>query len=312
MTLVYYTRRSHKERYTTTTHARDYTNWVHAGSVTPDELESLAHTYQLDPNIIRDVRDLHELPRIEYGVHGTIYLFLRVPHATRHAAAQTAPLLLVITPNVLFTLAHGDAFHANEFAEHAATIGATTPQQLALFVYARVVSDYEELVHKTAHIIHDTGARLRSHEVTNQDFVRFVTIEDNLNEYTTNLDGLKALTQHMRENRRDLFSGSDLEMVDDIALHIQQLLVAIASQRQSVDSIRNAYTTIANNTLNQRMKTLTVLTVLIALPNVFYGMYGMNVTLPFADEPWAYAAVVVFTIIIILVVYALARRFKIF
>jgi Mg2+ and Co2+ transporter CorA len=60
------------------------------------------------------------------------------------------------------------------------------------------------------------------------------------------------------------------------------------------------------------MKTLTVLTILIALPNVFYGMYGMNVSLPFADQPWAYAVVVLFTFVLIIAVYLLARRFRIF
>jgi hypothetical protein len=34
--------------------------------------------------------------------------------------------------------------------------------------------------------------------------------------------------------------------------------------------------------------------------------------LPFADQPWAYALVVAFTIVVIFVVYWLARRFKIF
>jgi magnesium transporter len=60
------------------------------------------------------------------------------------------------------------------------------------------------------------------------------------------------------------------------------------------------------------MKTLTVFTVLIALPNVFYGMYGMNVNLPFKDAPWAFSAVVGFTIFLLLVVYLTAKRLRIF
>ena len=60
------------------------------------------------------------------------------------------------------------------------------------------------------------------------------------------------------------------------------------------------------------MKTLTVLTVLIALPNVFYGMYGMNVPLPFEKEPWAYGAIVLFTVLLIFLVYSLAKRFRVF
>ena len=86
----------------------------------------------------------------------------------------------------------------------------------------------------------------------------------------------------------------------------------LSSHSQSVESIRNAYSTVANNALNQRMKTLTVFTVLIALPNVFYGMYGMNVVLPYADSSWAYAVIVSFTIILLLAVYLLGKRLRIF
>ena len=60
------------------------------------------------------------------------------------------------------------------------------------------------------------------------------------------------------------------------------------------------------------MKTLTVLTLLVALPNVFYGMYGMNVALPFAEEPWAYGFVVLFTILVVIAVFVLAKKKGVF
>jgi magnesium transporter len=61
-----------------------------------------------------------------------------------------------------------------------------------------------------------------------------------------------------------------------------------------------------------RMKTLTMLTVLIALPNVFYGMYGMNIDLPFQHEPWAYAALMGFTITVLVVIAYVAFRKRFF
>ena len=79
----------------------------------------------------------------------------------------------------------------------------------------------------------------------------------------------------------------------------------------AINSIRNAYTTISNNQLNRRMKSLTLLTLLVALPNVFYGMFGMNVALPFADEPWAYAVITGFTLLIVSLAYLIMRRLRI-
>jgi len=119
--------------------------------------------------------------------------------------------------------------------------------------------------------------------------------------------------QVVAERLKDLLRETqDTEAVEDILLYIKQLLVTIKSHTQRITSIRNAYSTIANNVLNRRIKTLTVLTLLIALPNVFYGMYGMNVPLPFQEEAWAYAAIIGLTVGIVLLVLGLVKKRGIF
>lgn len=310
--LSYYAKRSKGEGFYTTTTPREYTTWVHGDAVTQDELNKLATRYNLTANIIRDVRDANELPRIEYSADGHLYLFLRVPRMCKSGEVTTSPLLTIVRGGLFFTLAKESSFRPEKIIKKDYTRFVTTSTHLALLTIAAVVTEYETLIRKTTNRIHDISQRLKTHEVTNRDFIYFVTIEDNLNEYVMNLDGMQMLARHLYEDRHGAFTVGNKEMIDDILLHMQQLSVTVASQRQSITSIRDAYSTVSNNSLNQRMKTLTVLTVLIALPNVFYGMYGMNVALPFADEPWAYAAVVLFTFVIIFVVYGLAKRFRVF
>lgn len=309
--LTYYAKRSGGEGFQATAQPREYTSWVHGSAVTQAELSELVEQYGLAANIVRDVRDQDELPRIEYGDENSMYIFLRTPHINQQQEVRTTPLLVVAKKAKFFTLARGTSFRPEIVIERVSQQPASA-SQLTLVTVAAVINEYERLIRKTGRLVYDVGQRLKTQEVTNRDFVEFVTIEDNLNECSTSLDAIQALMQHLHENRRGIFKPHDIEMIDDLTLHIRQLLVAVASQVQSVRSIREANRTIANNSLNQRMKTLTVLTVLIALPNVFYGMYGMNVALPFAEQPWAYTVIVIFTFLIIFAVYGLARRLKIF
>jgi magnesium transporter len=286
--------------------------WAHAEQPTDEELKTLTDEYALDPNIVRDLRDMHELPRMEYG-NQQLYVFLRTVQRTKHGEVLSTPLLAVVTPKSFVTLAVSNALTERKIidASHA-TIKTSDLGSLLLSVFAAVSSDYEFQIHRTGKYIKDIGHRLRTHEVNNADFVHFVTIEDNLNEYSLNLTGMLAVAERLRDNKHQQFSSKDTEALEDVILHIRQLISTVGSHSQSITSIRNAYSTIANNTLNQRMKTLTVLTVLITLPNVFYGMYGMNITLPFAEEPWAYGVIVGFTIFLIFLVYTLAKRFRVF
>lgn len=305
--LKYYVRRSEREGFDQVTTPPKGQVWVHGDSVDEAELRTLAERYALDFNILRDVLDQHELPRVEQRDDG-LYVFVRTVHRGKHGRISTAPVLLVVKGTVFLNLSIAPAevrvrIDPLKLVDTHDTVG------LLLGTIAGVVSEYEALMQRTGRYIKDTSQRLRTHEVTNQDFVKFVTVEDNLNDYQMNLNSMLVVAQRLHEH---LPHGRDTEAVEDIMLYIRQLLVAITSHSQSINSIRNAYGTIANNVLNQRMKTLTVLTLLVALPNVFYGMYGMNITLPFQDAPWAYSAIVIFTFLLILLIYGVAKRLRLF
>jgi magnesium transporter len=308
--LSYYAKRSSGERFEKVKTPNGALVWVRGERFSSDDGDNLTKQFGLNRNILHDLTDSGELPHADF-VDGKEYIFVRVPERTKRGKVVTQPFLAVLDGSHFFSLSHGGMLVSPSVIEKTVR-SASNGASLLLATLAGVVSMYEEMTDHTSKIIQDTGQRLHTHEVTNQDFIHFVTVEDNLNQYQMNLEGLLAVTERLKENSHHLFGDQDQESLEDIVLHIHQLLVGVDTYFKSVESIRNAYTTIANNTLNARMKTLTVFTVLIALPNVFFGMYGMNVILPFADQPWAYAAITLFAIGLIAVVYLLAKRLRIF
>lgn len=305
--LKYYVKRSDGEAYQLVSTPPVENVWIHGEGVDETDLRLLSTTYGMNFNVLRDVLDVNELPRVESHDEG-LYVFVRTAQRGKHGQVVTTPVLLAVKGTVFANVSIA-SMTDYKLATPVLTAqqGATTTS-LLLGMFATVVSEYEELMQRTARYIFNTGRRLRTHEVTNQDFIAFVTVEDNLNEYRMNLSGMLVVAERLRETVQD---KGDKEALDDILLYIRQLLVSIERHNQTVTSIRNAYGTIANNVLNQRMKTLTVLTVMITLPNVFYGMYGMNVPLPFQGETWMYTNIVIFTVVITIAVYLLAKRFKV-
>ncbi|HJP81355.1 MAG TPA: CorA family divalent cation transporter [Candidatus Saccharimonadales bacterium] len=302
----YFIRRSRGEEFQAIASPPEGEVWIRGDHVDDADLQMLSKTYTLDINILRDVLDAHELPRVEKKNDGT-YVFVRTIQRDKHGRASTAPVLLAVRGSVFATLSSRETpSTASTHQSVAQHLDDSVGLLLATFV--SILSDYEFLMQHTAQNIHDTGRRLRSHEVTNDDFIRFVTVEDNLNEYKMNLAAMLVVAERLRTE----YGNGHTEAIDDILLYIRQLLVAIESYSQSVLSIRNAYGTIANNVLNMRMKTLTVLTVLIALPNVVYGMYGMNVGLPFQHEQWVYFVILLFSLAIVFLVFAIGRKRGIF
>lgn len=310
--LAYYAKRSQGEGFEKLNAPLEQAGvWVDGSNVSDGEIDSIIELYGLDSNVVYDVRDRGELPRVEYS-NDNAYVFLRLPRLSKAGHVLTLPILCVLSGESFITLTIGDSVAPDSVGLSTLPITTEHTDTLLLGVMAAIVSSFEEMIAHTARSITDTSNRLKTHDITNRDFIHFVTVEENLNHCHMNLDSTLSMVKRLRENKRESLGIESLEALDDIGLHVEQLLVSIKSHLGSVESIRNAYSTVANNTLNQRMKTLTVFTVLITLPNVFYGMYGMNVALPFGEEPWAYGAIVGLTVVIILTVFLVAKKLRMF
>lgn len=310
--LAYYAKRSPGEEFEQIGKPIEHGVWIDAQTVSDAEIDSLIGSHELDANIVYDVRDRGELPRVEYA-NGAAYVFLRIPRLTKSSHVTTLPLLCIVKPATFITMAIGEGVQPQTVAMSTLPITTEHTETLLVGVMASTVAAFEEMISHTSRSITDTANRLKTHEITNRDFIHFVTVEDNLTHCHMNLNSMLAMTKRLRENTRDTLSEQSLEAIDDISLHIQQLLVAITSYQSRVESIRNAYSTIANNGLNQRMKTLTVFTVLITLPNVFFGMLGMNMVLPLPiNQTWVFPTVLAATVIVILAVYLIGKRLRIF
>ncbi len=310
--IEYYKKHSIAEKFHQASHAGDDT-WVHLGAPTASEIEQVVEAYGLDAAIVNDVLDKNELSRSEFS-KGVQYVFMRPAMRTRAGEIKTRPFLAILHPKVFVTIATSMAVTTEAIAIVGDRSKITTAKRAGMLIATvnAIVSEYEKLLQHTDEYIGSIRKKLRMHEVGNKDFVHFVTIEDNLNEYQTCLRDTLTVVDRLRENSHGLFTAHEVELIEDTRLYIKQLLSAVESLMHTINSIRNAYSTIANNTLNQRMKILTALTVLIALPNVFYGMYGMNVPLPFQHEGWVYPIIVLFTFSVILLVYIIAKRYKVF
>lgn len=168
---------------------RSYTKtglWFHV----PDDqidLQVFADKHQLDFNIVSDVLDRQELPHYELN-EGIGYVFIRVPTASLLDDSATAPLLAVVKPKAFITLAPGVAFSPRKI-EPFLTSSTERPISVLTALIAAVLAEYEQKIRVFEGNIASARRHLHEHEVGNADFIKFVKIEANLNEYYSGLEG---------------------------------------------------------------------------------------------------------------------------
>jgi magnesium transporter len=287
-------------------------SWVHVSSPTEDETNYLAKQFKLDIGHITDALDPDEVPRIEKEGDLT-YIFVRYPHTGSDGELTTLPLLFVIGPELFVTVSQGKVSVFDKFMGGKMEFVTTGGENLLTMMLEEILEQYEQLINRVGRQIKNIRSRLKGQKISNQDFVNFVLVEDELNEF------LSAMMPVSGVMRRILRGGGQAGLislnhddVEDLLLNNEQSIENCKSHIKSIVSIREAYATISSNNLNQSMKVLTAATVFVTLPNVFYSMYGMNIDLPFQREPWAYIFVMFLSVGLPIAVLIWAKWRRIF
>jgi len=286
-------------------------SWVYVEAPTDDELEQLVEKFNLDPGILEDALDEDEMPRLEKEGDDS-YIFVRYAYKNAEAELVTMPLLFVFSDDLVITISLVPMPVVDKFLAGKVEFATTQRAKLVLQILHEIVEQYDNFINGTSKQIKLIRSRLRGHEISNQDFIDFVLIEDELNEFLAALMPTNATLRRLLRGRYIPLFEEDQDLIEDLLLNNEQSIEACSSNIKSIVNIREAYSSISSNNLNRTMKILTGATVLITLPNVLFGMYGMNINLPFQHQPWAYVFVALTSAFILLIAFIVGRAKRIF
>ena len=285
--------------------------WVYVEAPNDGEIKELVDKFGLTEGHLQDALDEDEMPRLEKEGEQS-YIYVRFAYRNDDGDIETAPLLFVFSGDIVITVSQIRLPALDSFLDGKINFATTQRAKLILLILQQIVDRYDAYISKTSKQIKLIRSRLRGHEISNQDFIDFVVIEDELNEFLSSLMPTNATLRRLLLGRYVPLFAEDQDIVEDLLLNNEQSIEACNSNMQSIIHIREAYTSIASNNLNRTIKVLTTLTVLIMLPSLFYGMYGMNIDLPFQHSHWAFFGLIVFTILVNILVVVVARRKRIF
>ena len=284
--------------------------WVYAENPTQTEIETLIKTHNLDEGLVADALDEDEMPRLERE-DDLVYVYVRAAIALPDGAFDTMPLLIVYGPDSVITISLRKLPHFAPFFASKLEFTTTQRTRFMLQILNQVTEQYNKYITTTSKQIKAIRNRLRGHEIRNKDFIDFVTIEDEINEFLAALLPASATLRRMKLGRSIALHEDDRDIIDDLELSITQSIETCRSNTKSIINIRQAYSSISSNNLNRSIKILTIVTVMITLPNIFFSMYGMNIELPFAHHPLAFTGLIALIGMVLVLAYALLKRMRV-
>ena len=117
---------------------------------------------------------------------------------------------------------------------------------------------------------------------------------------------LSFIKREQMENIKEIHMQTEVTLLEERMDTLESLVRAYNKYLSSLDTIIN------NNSsfqLNNIMKTLTELTVVLTIPTITYGFWGINLKLPFQGVPYGSLLVIVISLLIsVLVWYWLKKK----
>lgn len=75
-----------------------------------------------------------------------------------------------------------------------------------------------------------------------------------------------------------------------------------------INGMRHSYQSIISNKINETMRLMTIIMAIMATMTIITGFYGMNVSLPFERESYAYLIILGFMVVAAVITFLLARK----
>ena len=272
------------------------TTWIDARCVTSDDITILQTQYKVDPEHMLDILDPDELSRIEYNEDADYILtILRLPVFSPgdDISYFCKPLGIITYGKFFITICWTDCEVLRDFAANrikelslndfpAFTIRFLARADITFLRYLK------ELNRRATTIQNEV---LRS--VQNHELIQLLNIQKSLVYFTTSLKSNQLLLEKLRKTRLIKLDEEDQDWLDDVDIDNRQAMEMADTYTDIMAGMNDAFASVLSNNLNIVMKTMTGWNLVLMMPTVITGYFGINVPLPWMNSGWTGALAVI-------------------
>lgn len=283
--------------------------WVHASAPTEAERARLTEAYGVPASFLQHALDPDEVARLDREGDVTLVM-LRVPRvgAATGRPFRTVPLAVVLFERRVVTVTLADDAVMTRLGL-AADLAPERPARFVLQLLDHAAARYLADVRDIDRQVDAVEARLET-SLRNAEVLQLLSLQKGLVHFETALASNHILLERLQRDERLPKHPEDHELLEDVAVELRQASEMVSISADILSQTMDAFASIISNNLNGVMKLLTSLTLLIAIPTAVASFFGMNVKLPLATHPAAFELTVLLSLLVMLAVGVLFRRWR--
>ena len=267
--------------------------WINLDVEKIKNLEDLSEIYGLDKETIEYALDKNERAHMDYNrENGTVTFIYNVLDLEKDKEYYEAiPMTFIVENKRMITISnHKNAYVIDQMLAYLDSHESLSIYKF-LFASLEIISNaYYPIIEKMDKSKDEVNSLLRQ-RTTKKNLFALSDLETGMVYLTAAAKQNRLLLEHIQGHalyRR--FNEVEREQFDDAMIEAHQLVSMTDLISQVLQQLSSSYNNILNNNLNDSLTILTIISVLLAVLAVITGFFGMNVPLPFTEEPnaWIY------------------------
>lgn len=268
-------------------------SWLNIDVDTIASRPDLLSQYGLDEEIVEYALDRNERARTEYDrERNTFIIIYNVPNPIKQDYHyETVPMTFIVQPKRLITISNeANAYLIPEFSRYLdANFGVSVFTFLFASLYT-VSEQYFPLVEKINQERDQLNQVLRQ-KTTKQNLFALSDLATGVVYFVSATKQNVVLLEQLRTQFMSrLLDETAREELEDSLIEAKQLVEMTQLTSTILHQLSGTYNNVLNNNLNDTMKLLTIVSILLTIPDIITSFFGMNMPLPFEQDAmgWVY------------------------
>lgn len=287
--------------------------WVKLMAPSLEECTSIAEEYSIDISDLRAALDDEESSRISMEDNYTLIL-VDIPSAeirNNRNTYTTIPLGIILHPDAIITVCAEDTSILKQFTDRRVRDFSTKKQMRFLYqILYNTSMLYQALLRSIDRKRTEIEERINEEDTEDSDLVDLHELESNLVYFATSLRANGVVIDRLTRYGRLKMYEEDQELLEDVVIENRQAIEMTGIYRDIINGTRELLSTVINNRLNNAMKYLAAITIVMSIPTIVSGLWGMNVFVPMAEIPHGFAIIVISTLIMCVAALVILHRRK--
>jgi len=256
-------------------------------------MEDLSDIYGLDKETIEYALDRNERAHMDYNreTETVTFIYNVLDLEKDKEYYEAIPMTFIVERQRMITISnHKNAYVIDQMSAYLDSHESLSIYKF-LFAGLEIISNaYYPVIEEMDKSKDEISALLRQ-TTTKKNLFALSDLETGMVYLTAAAKQNRLLLEHIQGHalyRR--FNDVEREQFDDAMIEAHQLVSMTDLISQVLQQLSASYNNILNNNLNDSLSILTIVSVLLAVLAVITGFFGMNVPLPFTEEPnaWIY------------------------